>query len=141
MVKIKKQPFTNLSSGVALYLAIIVLAVLTTALLSLLAIVLSQSKAISALSDSVVAFYAADTGIEEALYCIFDEGWSPQIADRGKCLNFSPSPCSPTCASGACVNGLSNGSTYEVCVSPDSQYTIWSTGVYGITTRKIEINF
>jgi len=131
------------SKGVSLYLAIVVLSVLTATLLSLLGIVLSQNKAISALSDSVVAFYAADTGIEEVLYCIFGEGWAPDVADRGNCISFFGSPCD-TCGligSGCGTETLANNANYEVCISPTSETTIWSTGVYKGTTRRIEINF
>ena len=116
----------NFQKGVSLYLTIVILSVLTAALLSLVSISVSQIKIIYSVGDSVIAFYAADTGIERVLYHIFKEGWQPSFF--GEC----PYPAWQI---------LSNDAEYKVCVSDNSTSTIWSTGSYKKTKRKIEINF
>ena len=54
--------------GVSLYLALLVMAILLSIGLGMSAISFGQIKIIRGIGDSVVAFYAADTGIEEVLY-------------------------------------------------------------------------
>jgi len=64
-----KSEISNLKSnrGVSLYLALLVMAVLLAIGLGISAILFSQIRIIRGIGDSVVAFYAADTGIEEIL--------------------------------------------------------------------------
>lgn len=111
--------------GVSLYLTIVIVSVLTAALLALVSISASQIKIIWTTGDSVKAFYGADTGIERLLYAVFKEGYSLNLGD-----------CPP-----AYKGALANGASYEVCVSDSSPTTVWSTGKYKKTERKIEINF
>jgi len=115
--------------GVSLYFAIVILSVLAATLLALIAISISQIKVITSLGNSVIAFYAADSGIERVLYHLLKEGWSPS---PGECPFVPPE-----------WEGLSNEAEYKVCVSEDATSTIWSIGRHkksGIK-RKIEINF
>ena len=100
--------------GVALYLTLVILSVLTVALLALIGISISQIKVIRTLSDSVVAFCAADTGIEHSLYNVFKE------AGTGE------------------VSGLLNEASYSVSAG-DGTFT--SVGEYKNTERAIEISF
>lgn len=67
--------------GISLYLTLVVLSVLMTCLLTLVGIFISQIKIIWTLGDSVTAFYAADTGIEQALYRIRKQGDMGSIPD------------------------------------------------------------
>ena len=111
--------------GVSLYLTIAILTVLTAALLALIGISVSQLKVIWTLSDSVIAFYGADSGIERVLYGVYKEGYFPSL---GECpLDYEGT--------------LGNESSYEVCVSDTSTSTIYSTGIYKKTRRRIEISF
>jgi len=112
-----------MEKGVSLYLTIVILSVLVTALLALITISVSQIKIIWTLGDSVVAYYAADTGIERVLYGLYKEGYVPSLGD----CRYS--------------DILDNNSTYEVCVSDSSISTIFSTGTYKKTKRRIEVNF
>ena len=57
----------NFEKGVSLYLALIIMSVLLAIALGISTIILSQMKMITGMGDSVVALYAADTGIEVAL--------------------------------------------------------------------------
>lgn len=54
--------------GVSLLLSVIIMAILLAIVFGLGTILLSQSRQIREMGDSVVAIFAADTGIEEALY-------------------------------------------------------------------------
>jgi len=111
--------------GVSLYLTIVILSVLTGAVLTMIGISVSQIKVVQTLSDSVIAFYGADSGIEQVLYGLYKGGYSPSL---GEC----PS---------AYQGNLDNGATYQVCVSDTSTSTIFSTGSYKDTKRRIEVNF
>jgi hypothetical protein len=59
---------SNSHQGIAIYLVLMIMAVVLAAALALSAILISQIKIIKGLGNSVVAFYAADTGIERELY-------------------------------------------------------------------------
>ncbi len=111
--------------GVSLYLTIVILSVLMAVVFTMISIAVSQIKVIYTLSDSVIAFYGADTGIERVLYAVYKEGYIPS---KGEC---------PSAYKGI----LDNGAGYEVCVSNKSTLTIFSTGDYKKTKRRIEINF
>lgn len=119
-----KNNYKN-QKGVALYLTIVILSVLMAVILTMINIAIGQIKVIHTLSGSITAFYAADTGIERVLYAIFQEGYVP---GKGEC---------PLLYSGV----LENGATYEVCVSDYSTSTVFSTGSYKKTKRRIEITF
>jgi hypothetical protein len=54
--------------GIALYVALVVMALLLSIGLGLTVIIIGQLKIMKNMGDSVIAFQAADTGIEHALY-------------------------------------------------------------------------
>ncbi|RLC39630.1 MAG: hypothetical protein DRH33_02370 [Candidatus Nealsonbacteria bacterium] len=118
--------------GVALYFAISILSVLTAVLLALVSISVSQIKVIGHLGDSVVAFYAADSGIEEML----KDRASPNMEGYSGYLDLNE-------------NGTSdNGdSFYEVTVVPSGaecsaqNYCVRSIGTYQGIKRAIEIKY
>jgi len=61
------QPQTT-KKGVSIYLALMITFVLLAISLGVSLIIVSQMKMMKGMGDSVIAFYAADTGIEESLY-------------------------------------------------------------------------
>jgi len=61
----------NSNRGTTLYLALIILAILIAIVFSVSSIILGQIKTMKGMSDSVIALYAADTGIEEGLYEVY----------------------------------------------------------------------
>lgn len=67
----------NSEKGLALYLTFIVLVVVLASVLGVAAIFLRQMAMIERLEDSVIAFLAADTGIEREL----DLGTTPPASD------------------------------------------------------------
>jgi len=108
--------------GVALYLTMVVLSIMSASLLALSAILVSQSKATGNLSNSVLAFAAADSGVEQALYKVYKESF----------------------VSGNFVESLPNGADYSVIVSttsPSGSTIIHSTGSYRQSKRAIEVSF
>jgi len=58
----------TLQKGVSLYLALIIMFILIAIGLGVSLIIVSQMKMMKGMGDSVVALYAADTGIENSLY-------------------------------------------------------------------------
>ena len=61
----------NLEKGVAIYLVVIIVSALSAVSLNIASIIIGGSKLVSNYADSVKSFYAADTGIEHALYNCF----------------------------------------------------------------------
>ncbi len=121
----------NLKKGVSLYLIVVIISVLLAVSLNAGSLIVGGAKIIKGAADSVKAFCAADTGIEEALY----------NAKNGTCNNI--------------VNGIVGGDAkyvYSVNVSytgadcTDTGTTIQSTGEFkpGATSsskRKISITY
>lgn len=112
-IKIKNQ------KGVSLYLTIVILSVLTACLLTLIGISISQIKIIYALGHSVTAFYAADTGIEQALYRIRKQGNLADIPET-----------------------FIGGAKYSVSITMSGEETIIrSQGSFRDTKRAIEVRY
>jgi hypothetical protein len=112
-----------MQSGTSLYLAIIIMVILLAIALGLTTIFLGQMAIVREMGYSVIAFYAADAGIEEVLM------------DRG-----SPSDIPETV--------LADESTYQVfvttggtgdCTAP--YFCIKSIGTYKEVNRSIEIMY
>lgn len=114
--------------GVSLYLTIVLLSVLTGGLLAVVSVNLSQTRVVSTIGDSVISFYAADTGVEKLLYEIYQEGYIPSTGD-----------CPFTGTLGE------TDAPYEICVSSNSSTTVWSRGEFERggekTFRRIQLNF
>lgn len=64
----EKSNSFNLQRGVSLYLSVLIIGILLAIALGLSTITLIQIKVIREMGDSVIAFYAADTGIEDVFY-------------------------------------------------------------------------
>lgn len=112
--------------GVSLYLALMLMTILLGIALGISSIFLGQIKILKELGYSVIAFYAADAGIEEALM----NRESPSTI----CLEASP-----------CL--LANGASYYIGIRPAgagcsaSNYCIKSIGQYKETKRAVEIQY
>ena len=118
--------------GATLYLAIVIMSILLAAVFSISAIVLTQIRTIKGMGDSVVAFYAADTGIETALYDLYNANYIS---------HYGPVPL----GSGTYEVWVTQpvGGTLPVipvdanCVRGD-YYCIKSIGIYNSTKRAVE---
>ena len=125
-----KSLIFNLKSnrGVALYLALLIMAVLLSIGLALSVILMGQIRMIRGIGDSVIAFYAADTGIEKALLM------------RQGLVSIPPSGISGI---------LENSARYEVTVFSGGQddcpaennFCIISVGAYRGVKRAIEVEY
>lgn len=102
--------------GMSLFLAVIIMSMLLAIALGISTILLSQIKMVRGIGDSVVAFFAADTGIENALYV---QGSVSATLDNGASYSVSLAPPGPGC--------------------PASYYCLKSVGVFKGTKRAIEI--
>jgi len=109
--------------GVALYIALMVMSVLLALALGIAAILFSQIKMMEGMGDSVLAFYATNTGIERTLYEI------SQGAGVGSHYEEI----------------LENGSSYSADViapngdCPAPNYCIKSVGIYKQIRRAIRV--
>jgi hypothetical protein len=76
-ISILVSPIIMNQKGVSLYLAIVIMIILLAIVLSVATILVGQLKIIREMENSVIAFYAADTGIEEVLKIIINDGQEP----------------------------------------------------------------
>ena len=113
----------NLQQGTSLYIAFMITAILLAIALGVSTIFISQTKMLKGMGNSVIAFYAADAGIEEIL----------MVRDN------------PPVGAGSVVT-LSNDATYQVFVTQGGfddcsadNFCIKSIGTYQETRRAIEI--
>jgi len=120
----------NMNKGVSLYLAVVIMAILLAIVLGVSAILVSQIKITRGLENSVIAFYAADTGIEWILKYREDP-----------INNRPPNTCTKTnrCQLGneaeyyVEVRGIGNGCNSNFCIK--------SFGNYKGTNRAIEVEY
>jgi len=132
----------NSQKGVSLYFSFMVMVLLLSIALGLTTIFLTQTKIIRDIGYSVVAFYAADTGLEQ------------ELSEK----NFLSKPAGSFYSNfldldndggglqgtGNCPNDLidSNDACYKVMIiSSGSVYRVRSVGSYKGTQRAVEINF
>lgn len=120
-MRIIKQNYSK--RGISIYLALMIIAILLSSAFGVSIIFVSQVKIFKEMGNSVVAFYAADAGMEKIL------------------LNRqSPSDIPET--------ALANGATYQVLVTAGggggcaaANFCIKSVGNYKETNRAIEISY
>ncbi|KPJ56510.1 hypothetical protein AMJ49_04675 [Parcubacteria bacterium DG_74_2] len=114
----------NSQHGISLYLVVLFMSIVLAMVLGLSTILIGELKITKGLGDSVIAFYAADTGIERILI------------DRA----------GPSCPSGIPETSLGEAK-YEVIVTPAGggcnadNCCIKSLGTYNETKRAIEIMY
>ena len=113
--------------GVSLYLTVMILIVLLTIGLMIANLLIGQLKIIKSMGQSMVAFYAADTGIERIMRKLYIEGW--QLGDS--------------------LEGSLGAPRYEVetfaplgldCPPPNEYFCIKSVGFYYGARRSIEVS-
>ena len=121
----------NSQKGLSLYLAVMLTAIILAIVFGITTILLVQLEAIKGMENSVVAFYAADTGIERVLLDRID----PTVFNE--------------CISESDLCSLDNGSQYYVVVNrggvgdcPATKlFCIKSAGIYKGTERSIEVRY
>jgi len=124
--------FNYYQKGVSLYLAIVIMSILSAVVLGLIALSISGIKIVSGLENSVMSFYAANTGIERML--VDKETPSPTYSGYLD-LNNNGTPDN------------NEDSFYDVTVTaagPNcsaNNYCVRSIGKYRDTKRVIEVNY
>lgn len=111
--------------GFSLYMIVVMMSVLLAVILGLATSIIGGINLVVILGDSVKAFYAADTGVERALY---------NISNNSDCSNFSGS-----------FDGGYIG-TYDVTIQYDGECTsggtvITSTGSYNNARKRIQVSY
>ena len=124
--KNKKEIFHS-ERGVSLYLAVLLMGIILAIALGLTTIALNQLKMIRGLGDSVVAFYAADTGVEVSLYDYYK---GAGIQDHSGSVG----------GAAYSANGFSVPPNTSDCPAPNQYYCFRSVGSYLSTRRAIEIS-
>ncbi len=123
IIKLKNQNLNfNKEKGIAILLAVLILSFVLTIALGTSVILIRQVKTIREIDSSVIAFYAADSGIEEFLL-----------------INDPQNPPSPGVLDGAGYEVFVHASTTPGC--DGENYCIRSVGTYKNTTRAIEIQY
>ncbi|MFH1451251.1 MAG: pilus assembly PilX N-terminal domain-containing protein [bacterium] len=119
--------------GVSVYLAILVMSILLAIGIGVTTIILGQARMIRSMGDSVIAFYAADTGIENVLY-----------EDK---VRSEQDPPEPLLGFGEEITGnLENGSSYTAeKIAPGgtcdgAYYCIRSIGTFKEVRRAVEVS-
>jgi len=116
----------NKESGISLLLAILILSLILAVALGLNTILLRQIRMAREIGNSVTAFYAADSGIEEVL----------MVRDNPSSSCTQGSPCQ-----------LGNGAKYYLSIVPaggsclSQNYCVKSIGIFKETRRGIEIDY
>ena len=115
----------KLQKGASLYLGLIIMAIILAIAFGLSSIFLSQAEMIRGMGDSVVAFYAADAGIEKALMQRTDptslDGYSETMTNEASFTIFVLSSGEGDCTA--------------------ANFCIKSVGKYKETRRAIEITY
>lgn len=109
--------------GVSVYITIIMLSILLAVSLGLAGIITGAAKMVGSLSNAVIAFHAADTGIEQALYQI-------KSSAGATCTNINGT-CGTDCSYAVTIT-----KTGATCA--DAGTEIKSLGTYKTTKRKVE---
>jgi len=131
----------NKEKGVSLLLAVLVSSVLLAVSLGVSAILINQIRMIKGMGDSVVAFYAADNGVEEMLYNLYKtvnpedvyEGFLGEASYyvKAKCCNPGFERCIIECPD--------NFETDSDCET--TNFCLNSTGTYNQVKRAIEVEY
>jgi len=107
--------------GVSMMFAVLIMSFILSIALGISIVLIRQVKVMREAGYSVVAFYAANSGIEEILFL------------------FNPDGIPETALNGATYEVSVNASTTPGCNAPN--WCITSTGSYKDTRRAIEIRY
>ena len=139
--------------GVSLYLAVVMLSIILAVAFGLVAILMGQIKMMRVIGFSVTAYYAAETGVERALYDYIQSGtipfispvpYSDQVLPNNSSYTVSVVCChyaAPDCSwdeTGDNVCSLGDAYIDENCEATD--YCARSVGTYRGVKRAIEVS-
>jgi len=123
--------FKNNQQGISLYLSLMVVTMLLSISLGISHVFLGQIKTIKVMGDSVLAFYAADAGIERVLTERSAPSYIPEtiLTNQARYEVFV--------YKGPATEGGPEGT----CTATGLHYCITSVGIYKETRRAIEIEY
>jgi len=124
----------NSEKGVSLYLSLMIMTVLLTMALGLSAILFGQIRIVREMGNSVVAFYAADTGIEWTLY------QSEECRRLSPDCNLSICKLDCTCLLDQTFPEKNIGQASYIATVSNNGATLKSIGRYKETKRAIEVS-
>ena len=126
------MPYINLpigeKKGISVLYAVFIMSILMAISFGISAILISQIKMLGEIGYSVVAFYAADSGIEKAMYALYIQGVSPSF------INYLGNVGEASYS----VSGFEPGTLLDCPTPPNDYYCIKSIGTYHATKRAIE---
>lgn len=118
--------------GSSLFLTILIMSILLGVSLGISTLLIKQIRIIKGVGDSVVAFYAADSGIEKAIYAYYKAGV------KAEDINFFEEQLGN--GSFFSVRGYKAGEGGVDCLPPNQYYCIKSVGTYNGVRRAIEVS-
>jgi len=130
----------NQEKGVALFLSVLIISVILAIGLGISGILIQQIKISGNIGDSVVAFYAADSGIEQQIYDLYKN--ETHSSEYEEILNSGAYySVSVVCSQGNenCLPGIPVAEEEE-CNSLNN-FCIKSIGTFQTAKRAIEVNY
>jgi len=122
----------NKEKGVTLLITFLIMGIALSIVLGVSVILVSEIKVIRGMGNSVIAFYAADTGIEEIIY--FDNKKIPIGGTRGFC-----NICN-VCAGFGCQGCTSSGSDCGLTTCQNCQVSYCTgAGCTGTDDKKYNV--
>jgi len=135
-IKNRKQKIENRrQKGVSILFAVLIMNIILAIGLGISFISLQQTKMMREVGYSVIAFYAADNGIERGLYALYVEGVLPPFSEQGY-LDLNENGSQDSEDSTYSINTIFPGADCEalnICLK--------SIGIYKGTSRAIEIRY
>ncbi|TSC56956.1 MAG: hypothetical protein Greene071421_466 [Parcubacteria group bacterium Greene0714_21] len=133
----------GIQDGVSLYITLVILSLLLAIALAGSSLLIGQLGRLKSSGNSVLAFYAADAGIERALYLDNKNcSLSSSVAERITCVQ--------TGIAGLILSDttLANNATFELSITPGGSgscpagknYCVKSKGVFKDATRVLRIS-
>jgi hypothetical protein len=135
------QLTTHSSEGISLLFIVLITSLILSVGLGLTALLIQGMRIISEIGYSVGAFYAADSGIEEALYDLYQNP-SPSAEHSGNLDSAhyqTFAKCDKDTLSGSCLLGDVN--IDPNCNEDTLKYCLKSLGSYQRVKRAIEIKY
>jgi len=125
--------------GISLYISMAIMTILLAIVLGVSTILLGQVRMFREMGDSVIAFYAADTGIEQELR---EKNYLIRSGAYSNCLDLNGGGCALAGAGDCLIDGVIDpgDACYKVdyTVSPSN---VKSIGVFKKTQRAVEVTF
>ena len=136
-MSIKNFYKTNKEKGISVYLSVVMMAIILSIILGLTVILIGQIKSMKQVENSVIAFYGADTGVEQMLAeqdVIYNADGSIEIP-------LTTMNCGGKIVEYEVLQATQGQSGYEDWCLPSGDYTlcIKSVGTYQGTKRAILI--